>query len=516
MEQFVSDPRLDKLVDGIVRLSSGDLTARLEISPARDSIDAVISGVNLLAEELNVMYQDLEKRVEERTAMLREAQVELQRMAMTDNLTGLANRALLSERMSREVQAAVDSGKPPALIFLDLDTFKDVNDSLGHAAGDRVLVEVARRLKGVVRTTDTVARLGGDEFALLLPETDEAQARAVAERTLEALRPAIIVAGTRIWTMASIGVRCGEDGHNAETLMQDADAAMYAAKSGGKGIVRVFDPSILDAARQRSRLTSELRHGIEAHQLLVHYQPVVGLGSGKITGAEALVRWQHPERGLLYPDDFVSVAEETGLIAELGQWMIQTAVHQLAAWKDMLSGRPFALRVNLSAMEMREPDLAGFIAAALAASDVPPSKLIVEITETVLMTGDVVSSENLRQLNRLGVGVEIDDFGTGYSSISYLRELPADTVKMDRSLIAEIANDPEQKIFVAAVLQLISAAGLTAVAEGIETAGQADQLRRLDCLYGQGRYFSPPVTADAMTGMLSSRGYLRTPGTGND
>lgn len=502
-EQFASDPRLDQLVDGIVRLSSGDLSARLEVSPARDSLDAVISGVNLLAEELHVIYQDLEDRVEARTAALREAQVELERMAMSDSLTGLANRTMLSAQMDQAAAEAISGGRPPALIFLDLDTFKTINDSHGHAAGDAVLVEVAQRLNSVVGERDIVARLGGDEFALLLPETDDERALNIAERVLDALRPPVAAAGTKIWILASIGVRYGEVGYSSEALMRDADTAMYTAKSRGKGVVQVFDADLRNAARERMNTIAELGIAIARDQLVVHYQPVVQLGTGKIVGAEALVRWLHPERGLVYPDQFVNIAEESGLIAELGRWMIRAAVQQLAQWKCRLTGIPFGLRINLSATDTRRPGLADFIARTLGEHDVPPQRLTIEITETVLMTGDAVSTANLRDLSAMGVGVEIDDFGTGYSSISYLRRLPADTVKMDRSLIDGIAEDPGQRTFVAAVLQLIAAAGLTALAEGIETAEQAQHLHELGCRYGQGQYFSAPVTASRMSEMLA-------------
>ena len=500
-EEFV-DKRLDALVEGIVRLSSGDLSARMEVSPARDSMDAVINGVNLLAEELEVLYDDLEQRVRDRTARLHAAQVELERMAMYDSLTGLPNRTLLRRRIDDETLAAAAGAQPAALILLDLDAFKAVNDSLGHSAGDQVLIEVGRRLESTVRESDTVARLGGDEFAVLLPQTSDDVACEIAERTLDALRPAMIVSETSIRILASIGVRCGQTGQSGEDMMRDADTAMYVAKNLGRSNVQVFHPTMLQATHERFTVLEELRQAIPAGQLRVHYQPVVSLRTSTIAGAEALVRWEHPDRGLLYPEDFIGIAEESGLVVDIGEWMINAVSAQLGAWEVLLAGRAFAIRINLSAAESRTPGLADLIDRALAEHAVPTERLIVELTETSLMTDPEASSANLRGLRDLGIGVEIDDFGTGYSSISYLRKLPAQAVKMDSSLIEDIVEDPRQLKFVAAVLQLIEAAGLLSVAEGIETPDQSRLLTRMGCDLGQGYLFGRPAEAAAMAELI--------------
>ncbi|WP_253907978.1 EAL domain-containing protein [Arthrobacter sp. H20] len=500
----LQDQRMDALVEGIVRLSSGDLSARLDISPARDSIDAVISGVNLLAEELEVIYEELEQRVQDRTASLHAAQIELERMAMYDSLTGLPNRTLLRRRIDDETLAAARGEQSPALILLDLDAFKAVNDSLGHSAGDDVLIEVGRRLNSTVRESDVVARLGGDEFAVLLPQTSDKVASEIADRALAALRPDMIISGTSIRTLASIGVRCGEVGQSGEDMMRDADTAMYVAKNLGRGNVQVFHPAMLQATHDRFTTLEEFRRAVATGELRVHYQPVISLGTSTIVGAEALVRWQHPDRGLLYPEAFIGIAEESGLVLEIGEWMINAVASQLNSWQDILTGRDFAVRVNLSAAESRTPGLVGFIDRALAKHSVPAERLIVEITETSVMTDQVASTESLRGLRELGVGVEIDDFGTGYSSISYLRKLPAQAVKMDSSLIEDIAEDPRQLKFVAAILQLIEAAGLLSVAEGIETADQARLLTGMGCNYGQGYFFSRPMEADMMAELVRS------------
>ncbi|MHA7156254.1 putative bifunctional diguanylate cyclase/phosphodiesterase [Arthrobacter sp. TMN-50] len=502
MAEEFPDQRLDALVEGIVRLSSGDLSARMKISPARDSMDAVINGVNLLAEELEVLYKELEQRVRDRTARLHAAQVELERMAMYDNLTGLPNRTLLRRRIDDETLAATLGALPPALILLDLDEFKAVNDSLGHSAGDHVLIEVGRRLTSTVRESDTVARLGGDEFAVLLPQTTDQEASAIAGRALDALRPEMIVSDTSIRTLASIGVRCGQSGLNGEDMLRDADTAMYDAKNRGRGNVQVFHPAMLQATFDRFRTLEELRRAVASGELRVHYQPVVSLATSAIVGAEALVRWQHPERGLLHPEDFMGMAEESGLVLDIGEWMIAAVVTQLGDWREMLDGRDFSMRVNLSASESRTPCLVGFIDRTLADHRVSASRLILEITETSIMTDQAASTKNLGGLRALGVGVEIDDFGTGYSSISYLRKLPAQAVKMDSSLIEDIATDPLQLKFVGAVLHLIEAAGLVSVAEGIETPDQARLLTEMGCIYGQGYLFGRPTDAATMADLL--------------
>lgn len=497
------DQRLDALVEGIVRLSSGDLSARLEVSPARDSVDAVISGVNLLAEELEFLYKELEQRVQDRTARLHAVQIELERLAMYDSLTGLPNRSMLRRRIDDEIVAAGQGADPAALILLDLDAFKAVNDSLGHSAGDEVLIEVGRRLTSAVRDTDTVARLGGDEFAVLLPQTSDGVALEIAGRTLKALTPEMMVSGISIRTFASIGVRCGEIGQTGEDLMRDADTAMYVAKKQGRGNIQVFDPAMLTATHERFKTLEELRRGIPTGELRVHYQPVVALATTSVVGAEALVRWQHPSRGLLYPVDFIGIAEESGLVLEVDEWVIGEVSSQLGSWEQLLAGRDFAVRVNLSAAESSTTGLLGFIERTLAGHAVPSKRLIVEITETSLMTDPGASTANLRALRALGVGVEIDDFGTGYSSISYLRMLPAQAVKMDSSLIEDIATDPRQQKFIAAVLQLIDAAGLTSIAEGIETADQARILTEMGCCLGQGYFFGRPMQAANMAAVIT-------------
>jgi len=496
------DNRLEQLVDLIVQLAAGDLSARLEPSEAADSVDAVITGINLLADELDHIYRTLEDRVAERTFALNQARVELERLALNDALTGLANRTLLGDRI-RQATARADRGaRPPSVLVLDLDEFKTINDGLGHSAGDEILIEVGRRITSVVRETDTVARLGGDEFAILMPDATEDDALRIAERALTELQLPITVGDRAVWAGASIGLCFGLRGQTADNLLRDADTAMYAAKANGRGNIQVFRPEMHHAARERLQIASELGTAIANAELELYYQPIVELDSGRIIGAEALVRWAHPQRGLLLPAEFITVAEDSGHIIELGHWVVQASIAQLQNWTAEFP-QPFQLHVNLSPVEVRWPGIAQFIRQTLQECAVVPGRLALEISETGLMTGDVAGIEALMELRDLGVGIEIDDFGTGYSSISYLRRLPIDTVKVDQSLISDIANDRQQVTFVGAILRLIESVGLRSIVEGIETIDQMDQLRRLGCLYGQGHFFSKAVPAAELTRLLT-------------
>ncbi|GAA3310067.1 putative bifunctional diguanylate cyclase/phosphodiesterase [Arthrobacter ramosus] len=494
--ESVEDPRLQLLVDGVVRLAAGDLDARIEPSEHRDDIDAVITGVNLLAEELGHIHADLEQRVAARTAMLRRTQVELEQMAKTDALTGLANRTLLTERIQEAILSSTDGGKAPAVLLLDLDSFKAINDILGHSAGDAVLVEVAKRLRSAVREQDTVARLGGDEFAILITAATEEEILRIAHRASEYLQDSMCIGIETVWAMASIGVCIGKPGYRAEALMRDADIAMYRAKARGRNNVQLFHPDMLDAVQERSRITAELRTAVAGRELALLYQPVVELASGRVIGIEALLRWHHPVRGTIMPGSFIGIAEETGLIFELGRWVLHEGLAQMRRWSQTDPDlTDFCLHINLSAAELLRTDLLEDIRDTLARYGVDPRRLILEITETVLMSRETGQEQVLSRLRELGVGLQIDDFGTGYSSISYLRSLPADTVKVDQSLIKDIESDPRQQKFVSAILQLIFAAGLNATVEGIETAEQAAQLEAMGCLYGQGHFYGYPGPA---------------------
>ncbi|WP_426997647.1 putative bifunctional diguanylate cyclase/phosphodiesterase [Pseudarthrobacter sp. N5] len=501
------DPRLAQLLDGIVRLAAGELHSRIEVSPARDELDAVIMGTNLLAEDLQIMYQELEQRVELRTQLLREAHLEMQKMAMQDSLTGLANRAALVTSLNEAQSEAADGGLPPAILLLDLDSFKSINDKLGHAAGDQVLAAVGERLRESVRDTDVVARLGGDEFAVLMPATTRARAAGVANRILEALERPVEIQDDTVRCGASIGLRVGEAGQSAEQLLMEADVAMYASKADGRHRLQVFEPGMLHARQLRSQLVEELRTAITESELILFYQPVVELATGRSDGVEALVRWNHPVRGLIMPDEFIPVAEDAGLISELGGWVLRTAVEQLRRWRaDGVAGENFSMRINISPADLQRLEFIEDVRDTLQNAGITPSLLVLEITEGAIVAGDELDRYSLNSLRQLGVGLEIDDFGTGYSSISYLRQLPVDKVKVDRSLLTDLGSDPSQPALIAAILQLIRACGLEAVWEGVETAEQAEHLRSIGCISAQGYYFSKPLPAAEMTELLVRQG----------
>lgn len=503
MNHESQDPRLLALVEGVVRIADGDLSTRIPVSGPRDEVAAVITGINLMADDLQAIYQELEERVESRTAMLREAQIELERMALTDPLTQLANRTALNRALSHELAESERGELPPALLVMDLNSFKGINDTLGHGAGDTVLQVTAKRLLAAVRDGDTVARLGGDEFAVMLPKSNAAYARGVAKRILRAVGESIEIGEVRIICGTSIGLTVGEPGQTVDDLVMEADTAMYAAKAEQRSSVRVFEPALLYARRLQGLMITELREAIRTDQLVLYFQPVVALDSGRIEGAEALVRWNHPDRGLVMPDEFIPLAEETGIIIDLGYWVLRQAMRQLREWQDGPGvDEHFSMRVNISTTELQSLELIEHVREVLAETGVEASRLVIELTESMAVNGSDIDKYSLTGLRRLGIRLEIDDFGTGYSSISYLRNLPVNVVKIDRSLIQGLGSDEKERAFVAAVLQLIHACGMQAVAEGIETAEQAAELARLGCASGQGYYFGRPMPPEKFAELL--------------
>ncbi|MFS2088361.1 putative bifunctional diguanylate cyclase/phosphodiesterase [Paenarthrobacter nicotinovorans] len=499
-----NDPRLELLLEGIVRLAAGDLSTRVKVSEARDEIDAVIMGTNLLAEDLQIVYEELEQRVQARTQQLNEAHLAMRRMAMTDPLTGLHNRSAFAAALN-EVQAGESDGKKrAAILLLDMDGFKAINDSLGHTIGDKVLETVAGRISGAVREQDMVARMGGDEFAVLIPGVSPSEAAAIGNRILAAVVEVMEIEGQHLRCGASMGLRMADPGQRAEELMMEADIAMYESKSDGRGRLKIFEPAMLHARQMRNQLIGELKEAIAGSELVLHYQPIVRLDTREIEGVEALVRWNHPTRGLIMPDEFIPIAEETGMISDLGGWVLRTAVEQLKQWRtDPLTRRHrFSMRINVSAADLQRLEFVEDVREALSEADLDPSLLVLELTESAVIQGNDLDRYTLNSLRRLGVGLEIDDFGTGYSSISYLRQLPVDTVKVDRTLLSALGSDPSQPALLAAVLQLIRACGLNAVWEGIETAEQAEYLLGIGCTSGQGYYFSRPLAEAQLTEKL--------------
>ncbi|MCC3277265.1 EAL domain-containing protein [Arthrobacter sp. zg-Y20] len=500
-----NDDRLNKIVEGIVSIAAGDLSARIPISAARDQVDAVSTGINLLAAELDDIYRDFEQRVENRTEELREAHAQMQHMALSDPLTGVANRLALMQ-VTEDALSEWNGAEPaPAMLMIDLDGFKDINDSFGHNAGDRVLQEVAVRLLRAVPPRSTVARLGGDEFAILLPRVNRLSARAAAERLQEALSIRTEVEELDVWPRASIGVHLAEAGQSATDLLLRADTAMYIAKDEGPGMVRAFEPVMLYARQLRRDMVSELRNAVERNEFRLDYQPVVDLASGRMQGVEVLLRWQHPTQGLIMPDAFIPLAEECGAIGGIGRWVLRSSLEQLAAWRAAGNDQDgFHIRVNVSPSELQSMDLVDYVRAQLRETGAAPRDLVLEITESAFVGSGDVETYSMKSLKALGVRLEIDDFGTGYSSISYLRRLPVATVKVDRALIATISRDEGQLKFVDAVHRLIQAAGMEAVFEGIETRDQARLLRQMGCSSAQGYFFSRPLSAEQVGTLLAS------------
>ncbi|MEX0710143.1 MAG: bifunctional diguanylate cyclase/phosphodiesterase, partial [Chloroflexota bacterium] len=398
-----------------------------------------------------------------------------------------------------------------SVLFSDLDDFKTVNDSLGHDAGDQLLVAVAERLRAVMRPEDTTARFGGDEFAILLEETTEEGTRHAAERVLEALRSPFEFQGRQVVMRASIGAAITSDETmQPDDLMRQADLAMYNAKTSGKGQFAFYEPEMHLAAMTRMELKADLEQAIAGRQFDLYYQPIVDLRTGGVTGLEALLRWHHPERGLVLPAEFIPIAEETGLIVPLGGWVIEAACQRLADWDAAGAPRgarrePLTVWVNLSARQLQEPDFVDDVAAALHATGLNADRLTLEITESALMTDVDQSTATLHRLRGLGVRLAIDDFGTGYSSLSYLERLPVEVLKIDRSFTAAIGQGRDVPVLVRSIVKLGQTLHMEVLAEGIETAEQLTRLRAIDCHLGQGFYFSSALPADEVMELLERR-----------
>lgn len=391
-------------------------------------------------------------------------------------------------------------------MFIDLDRFKVVNDSLGHTAGDEILVEAARRIGSVLRPGDTVARLGGDEFTVLCEGATQVDAIGVAERIVEALVRPFSIRGRDAFLSASVGIAAsGGPDDSAELLVRDADAAMYRAKGGGGGAYAVFSKAMLGSAVKRLELETSLRRAIERDELCLFYQPQVSLATDAIIGFEALVRWRHPERGLVSPGEFIPLAEETGLIVPIGEWVLREACREARRWRDHHPSRgPLKISVNISPRQFAEPGLAGLVSATLAATGVPPEDLWLEITETVVMDERVSGAELLTELKNIGVGIAIDDFGIGFSSLRRLKELPwVDAVKLDKSFIDGVCTRSGDRAIVAASISLAHALEAATVAEGVETADQAAALRELGCELAQGYLFARPMPREDVDALLA-------------
>ena len=530
--------RVRKTRHALAALERGDFGTRLS-ARALDDLGFLAMSFNSTAVALGEMVQALQTQVSERER----AEARLAHQAFHDGLTGLANRVLFRERVQHALDVAGPQADRIAVLLVDLDGFKAVNDSLGHATGDLLLVEVAGRLRSVTRGSDTVARLGGDEFAILLePLADAADAQRVAERVAAALAAPMALAETELVVGASIGIARASDldhqpivvaaaagagaapdardaadvagaGHadepgaaRADQLLRNADVAMYRAKSQGKGTWVLFEPEMHALTVERLALEAELRMALERREFRLVYQPVVQLQTGRVIGLEALVRWENPRRGAVPPATFIPIAEETGLIVALGRWVLDEACRQGARWHarsgGVAGGTPLAMSVNLSGRQLQHAGIVGEVAAALHASRLPPHALTLEITESALVHDTVQVVERLQELKALGVRIAIDDFGTGYSSLSYLQRLPVDVLKIDKSFVDGVVHGRQDAALARTIVALGDSLSLRCVAEGIEERQQQSFLVSLGCEYGQGYLFSRPLEWQAVEALL--------------
>jgi diguanylate cyclase (GGDEF)-like protein len=471
-----------------VRRDGTEVHVSLSVSPIVDAAGEVI-GVAEIGRDITAR-----KQVDRRVAYL----------AYHDDLTGLPNRLMFAEHLDLALARAQRHGREVAVLYVDLDDFKGVNDSLGHPAGDALLRGVAGRLGGAIRGSDTLARLGGDEFALVqLGARQPADAAVLAARLLAALEAPFDLHGREVHAAASLGIALfPEDGADPDELLKNADLALYRAKAEGRGRFRFFEPAMDEEVRARRRLQQELRRALERGELALAYQPQLDLRTGRITGVEALARWSHPERGPVPPSEFVPAAEASGLVVPLGAWVLREACRQAAAWRR--EGLDLTVAVNVSPVQLRHPDLPGMVEEALVASGLAPERLELEVTEGLLVGTEAGVAERVAGLAARGVGLAIDDFGTGYSSLAYLKRLPARRIKVDRSFVRGIGAEPEGEAVVRAIVGLGHALGKEVVAEGVETEAQLAFLRELGCDAAQGFLLAKPRPAGEVGRLLAT------------
>jgi diguanylate cyclase (GGDEF)-like protein/PAS domain S-box-containing protein len=489
-----------QMVRDVARVPGSQVAAELRVRHADGSwlvIEAVAK--NLVDDPavggVVVNYRDVTAR--------KSLEDELKRQAFHDSLTGLANRALFADRLQHAIARAERSPNALAVLFVDLDDFKTVNDSLGHSEGDLLLVAVADRLRAGLRVSDTIARMGGDEFAILIEDpVDGETPMDVGRRMLAHLEPPFVHGGKELFVRASIGIATTRSrDHTADEVLRNADVAMYTAKTNGKNRLEVFEPGMHTAALTRLALKGDLERALERDEFTLVYQPIVRLAGARLSGVEALVRWQHRDRGTVGPAEFIPVAEETGVILPLGRWVLERACAQAAAW-NAISPQPITMSVNVSGRQLQHPAFAAEVAEVLASTGLAPQLLTLELTESVLMQDAEAATAVLVELKSLGVRLAIDDFGTGYSSLNYLRRFPIDELKIDRSFDASLDDGPTQSAVVLSILRLGETLRLETVAEGIEEASQLAALRGLGADLGQGYLFARPLDAVAVTPRL--------------
>ena len=476
-----------RLVGAITRLDSGNFAEPIGAPYPKGELGDMMEALDRMAVSLE----------QQRTVIQRNTEA-LERQANTHALTGLANRNLLTDRLEQALIYAHRANRVAGVLLLDLDRFKTVNDSLGHSQGDVLLQTVAQRLMTCVREGDTVARLGGDEFVLVLADMALASdLLPVAQQILTVLEQPVVLGGKVMTVGASLGISVyPRDGDTADELIRHADTAMYRAKEQGGSAMAFFQPEMDETTVERLRIEAGLRRALEQHELRLHFQPIVDMATGCVASAEALLRWQDPARGLVMPDQFIRIAEETGLIIPIGNWVLQQACRQAMAWREMgLGAIPVA--VNLSARQFNAPTLDAEIAAALAAAHCPPALLQLEITESMVIADADQALQTMQRLRSMGVQLSIDDFGTGYSSLSYLKRFPVSTLKIDRSFVNDILADANDRAIVDAIVRLAHTMGLRTVAEGVETMEQLQYLKAMGCDECQGYFLARPCAADA-------------------
>ena len=475
---------LSQLADLTRRIEDGDYSRPVEVEGTDE--------VGALARRFDDMRRGISRREEQ-----------ISRLAYRDVLTGLPNRTLFNDRLQVAVEVARRASTPLAVLLMDLDRFKYINDTLGHPAGDLVLKEVGRRLQDLLRKSDTIARLGGDEFAMLLNGTAKEEASEVARKIALALEEPIALTPHAVDIRASVGVACmPEHGADAETLVRHADVAMYVAKRANLGH-SVYEPDRDERRDEQLTLLSELRRAIGQHQLRLVYQPKIALLGGELAGVEALVRWQHPTRGVVPPLQFIPFAEQTGFIRSVTGWVLEEAARQASAWRT--AGRPIKVSANISVQDLLNPELPAIVTRALERYALPPSLLCLEITESGVMQDAAGAIEVLRRLHGLGVACSIDDFGTGQSSLAYMKQLMVDEVKIDRSFVRGIVHDHKDAAIVLSTIELGHNLGMTVVAEGVEDEASCDALRRLGCDQAQGYLFTAPLEAEALIDWIRAR-----------
>jgi diguanylate cyclase (GGDEF)-like protein len=498
LQRAITDP-LAELTHLMQEVSAGrDFSRRAKV-PYRDELGQLSDSFNCMIEQIEQRNAALGLELAERLR----AEERLEHLAHHDPVTGLPNRHFFRKRTTDLERGRALADGSTALLFVDLDNFKYINDTFGHDFGDQLLVAVAERLLGSVRAHDMVVRFGGDEFVVLLDRIgDTAQALRLAQKLLETVVRPFDINGTPFCVTCSIGVAVApEHAGTFDELLRKSDAAMYVAKAGGKNAVHLWEPSISDESSTRFLLESDLRQALARSELAMHYQPVVMLDTGRVAGMEALMRWRHPTRGFVSPAEFIPIAEDTGLILELGEWALREAFAQAARWNAQFG--PLFMAVNVSGRQFRDHDFGSKAEAIARASGLAREMSELEVTESIIMSHTAEAVRLLEDLSARGFALALDDFGTGYSSLSYLKRFPLDKLKIDRSFVQDLPDDAEDAAIAEAIVGLARTLSMRVVAEGIETAAQAQMLRKLGCQYGQGYFFGKPLPADLMTAFIA-------------